>query len=225
MSKQPGRLPTLQQIREAHGWKYEYEKYMPISRFFYRPIGFFVTWGAVRIGMTTEMVSFLSGIVGTIACLLLIGKNEVYLIIGIFLLHLFNLLDCVDGSIARVMKTENTYGKFLDSVMGDLVDFAFFFTISIMVFRHPDLVTWSNPFKQGAIFWLVIGCLCAFLYIFLRHIEVLYEFQIYNKQVGLLNTPPPKPQNENRLNSKPHIIKTKEVDLKNMLRLLGKYAW
>lgn len=213
--------PTLKQIYDAHSWKRDYEKFMPISRFFYRPIGFLVTWGAIRIVMTTEMISYLSGIIGIIACLLLISSFQTYLIQGIILLHLFNLLDCVDGSIARVMKTENPYGKFLDSVLGDLVDFAFFFIISIMAFRHPDLLQWPDPLNHGAVLWLIIGCLCAFFYIFLRHVEMLFEFQIYSEQEKLSATKSYIDQEDDKFGTS-RFSERNKVDIKDILRIIDR---
>ena len=103
--------PTLQEIRFTHAWKREYERYLPLSRYVFRPLGFLLTWLAIRIGLTSEAVSWLSGFVGLIAYLCLMSSQQQSLPIGISLLLFFNLLDCVDGSIARTMKTENPYGR------------------------------------------------------------------------------------------------------------------
>jgi phosphatidylglycerophosphate synthase len=214
--------PTLRQIVDAHAWKRDYEKYLPISRFLFRPIGFLLTWVAIRVGLTTEAVSWLSGIVGIVGCLCLVGGYEYMLPVGIGLLLFFNLLDCVDGSIARTMKTENTYGKFLDSVLGDLVDFAFFFTISIMVFRHPNLLYWPSPFNQGAIFWLIIGGASAFFYIFLRHIEMLFEYQIYSVEVKISESSSGGDQADDKLNRLHNYVEKKGVDWKGILRLVDR---
>jgi len=214
-------LPTLKQIYDAHSWKRDYEKLMPFSRFFYRPIGFLVTWGAIRIGITTEMTTYLSGMIGIFACLLLISSSQTYLILGIILLHLFNLLDCVDGSIARVMKTESPYGKFLDSVLGDLIDFAFFFIVSIMAFRHPELLKWPDPLNQGAVLWLIIGCLCAFFYIFLRHVEMLFEIQIYKEQEKLFVTNSCIDQKGNKFDTS-KVSEIKKVKAQDILRIIDR---
>lgn len=171
--------PTLGEIRSAHSWKRDYERYMPVSRYIFRPLGFLVTWVAVRIGLTTEAVSWLSGIIGAAACLCLIQGRPGMVPLGLALLLVFNLLDCVDGSIARTMKTENIYGKFLDSIMGDLVDFAFFFAVGIMAFQNPHLLLQASP-----PFWLAVGCVTAFVYIFLRHVEMLFEYQIYSAEIA-----------------------------------------
>jgi phosphatidylglycerophosphate synthase len=177
-------LPTLDQIREAHSWKREYERYLPLSRYFYRPIGFLLTWMAVRIGLTTEAVSWLSGILGIGGLLFLMGKSLNLIWVGIGLLVLFNLLDCVDGSIARVKKTENPYGKFLDSVLGDFIDFAFFAAVGIMAYRHPLLVDLNSRSEDGTLLCLAIGGLTGFFYILLVHIEQIFHYQIRKLQLN-----------------------------------------
>lgn len=58
--------PTLREIRETHAWKREYERYLPLSRYVFRPLGFLLTWLAIRIGLTSEVVLWLSGFVGLI---------------------------------------------------------------------------------------------------------------------------------------------------------------
>jgi hypothetical protein len=168
-------LPTLQEIREAHGWKRDYEKYLPLSRFIFRPLGFLLTWVAIRTGWTTESVAWLSGIVGIAGCLCLITGWQMLLPLGIGLLLSFNLLDCVDGTIARTMKTENPYGRFLDSVCGGIVDLAFWGVIGIMAFRTPDILTYQNPLGFGAALWLAVGSATCFLSIHLAFLENIFD--------------------------------------------------
>jgi phosphatidylglycerophosphate synthase len=168
-------LPTLQEIREAHGWKRDYEKYLPLSRFIFRPLGFLLTWVAIRTGWTTESVACLSGIVGIVGCLCLMSKWPQLLPLGIGLLLLFNLLDCVDGSIARTTKTENPYGRFLDAVCGGIIDLAFWAVVGIMAYRHGDLLVWQNPFGYGAFFWLALGAATCFTSILVAFLERAYD--------------------------------------------------
>jgi phosphatidylglycerophosphate synthase len=168
-------MPTLREIREAHGWKREYEQYLPLSRYFFRPVGFRLTWAAIRAGWTSEGVSWLSGLVGLAGCALLISGSQQLLPAGIGLLFLFNLLDCVDGSIARSMKTQNPYGRFLDSVCGGVIDLAFWGIIGIMAFQHPPLLQWPDPFGYGSMFWLAIGGTVCFLYLLLGLLESRFD--------------------------------------------------
>lgn len=165
--------PTLKEIRDTHAWKREYERYLPLSRYVFRPLGFLLTWLAIRIGLTTEVVSWLSGFVALMGYLCLISIQENLLPIGISLLIFFNLLDCVDGSIARSMKTENPYGSFLDSLMG-WVDMGFWALIGIMAYRHPQLLCWPNTFN-GEIVWLIIGGVTSYTFVFVGYIEGIFD--------------------------------------------------
>lgn len=180
--------PLLKEIIAAHSWKREYERYMPIIRYAYRPMGFLATWIAIRFRITTETASYISGVLGVAGCILLLSKNHTFLLSGIIFLHLFNLMDCVDGSIARSMQTENAYGKFLDSVLGDIVDYPFYIIIGIMAYLNPNLLIWSEPFGKNEFLWLPVGCLSALCFIFIRHFELLYEVNIqgFNPSGGLV---------------------------------------
>lgn len=177
MTNQPHALPTLNQICKAHGWKRDYEKYLPISRFVFRPVGFLLTWIAIRMGLTTEGVAWLSGVVGIAACLCLVSVYENMLPVGIGLLLFFNLLDCVDGSIARTMKTENPYGRFLDSLMG-WIDMGFWAIVGIMAYRHPKLLYLFDPIGYSPIFWLAVGGLTCYFFILLGYIEGIFDHSV-----------------------------------------------
>lgn len=168
-------LPTLREIRAAHGWKREYEQYLPLSRYFFRPFGFLLTWVAIRAGWTSEGVSWLSGLVGLAGCTLLVSGSQQLLLVGIGLLFLFNLLDCVDGSIARTLKTQNPYGRFLDSICGGVIDLAFWGIVGIMAFQHPHLLHWPDLFGYGSMFWLAIGGTVCFLYLLLGLLESRFD--------------------------------------------------
>ena len=168
-------LPTLREIRAAHGWKREFEQYLPLSRYFFRPFGFLLTWVAIRAGWTSEGVSWLSGLVGLAGCTLLVSGSQQLLLVGIGLLFLFNLLDCVDGSIARTLKTQNPYGRFLDSICGGVIDLAFWGIVGIMAFQHPHLLHWPQPFGYESLFWLAVGGATCFLFIWLGYFEMCFD--------------------------------------------------
>ena len=166
--------PTLQEIRDTHAWKRDYERYLPLSRFVFRPVGFLLTWFAIRIGLTSEIVSWLSGLIGVVAFLCMASSREQLLPIGLVLLCFFNLLDCVDGSIARAMKTENPYGRFLDSIMY-WVDMGFWALIGIVAYRSPGLLYCFDPLGYGPIFWLAVGGLVSYFLILLGFVESTFD--------------------------------------------------
>jgi len=182
-------MPTLRDIREAHGWKRAYEQYLPLSRYVFRPVGFRLTWVAIRMGWTSEGVSWLSGLVGLAGCALLASGSPEMLPVGIGVLFLFNLLDCVDGSLARTLKTQNPYGRFLDSVCGGVIDLAFWGIVGIMAFQQPQLLHWPQPWGYGPVFWLAVGGLTCFLCIFLGFLERTFD-DLLREQWDLLHQRP-----------------------------------
>ncbi len=168
-------MPTLREIRDAHGWKRAYEQYLVLSRYVFRPIGFRLTWLAVRLGATSEAVSWLSAVVGLMALVLLVSGREPALQAGLVLLLLFNLLDCVDGSIARAMRTKNPYGQFLDSVCGGVVDLGFWAAVGVLAFRHPALLRYPEGSGHGPLFWLGVGGATCLLAVTLGYMERTYD--------------------------------------------------
>lgn len=170
--------------------------YLPLSRYVFRPAGFLLTWLAIRIGLTSEAVSWLSGFVALLGCLCLLCSQQQLLPIGIGLLVLFNLLDCVDGSIARTMKTANSYGRYLDSIMA-WVDMGFWALMGIMAFRHPTLLVFPVPMGYSPIFWLAVGGLACYFFNLLSYIERTFDQYIRgelesiksNRKTGPEDTP------------------------------------
>jgi len=167
-------MPSLDEIRAAHGWKREYERYLPLSRYIFRPLGFRLTWLAIRLGLTAEAVSWLSAGVGLLGLAGLLSAREGVVAAGLGLLLLFNLLDCVDGSIARAMGTGNPYGRFLDSVCGSVVDLGFWAAVGVMTFRHPDLLAGLLGPSDPTV-WLAVGGVTCFIAALLHEIERAYD--------------------------------------------------
>ncbi len=164
-------MPTLREIRDAHGWKRGYEQYLVLSRYVFRPIGFRLTWLAVRLGATSEAVSWMSAAVGLSGLVGLVSGRETAVQAGMVLLMLFNLLDCVDGSIARAMRTENPYGRFLDSVCGGVVDLGFWAAVGVLAFRHPVLL---SGLPGSPALWLGVGGVTCFMAALLSYVERTY---------------------------------------------------
>ncbi|MFH2204572.1 MAG: CDP-alcohol phosphatidyltransferase family protein [Elusimicrobiota bacterium] len=183
-------LPTLRDIRDAHAWKNDYERFLPASRFVFRPVGFLATWLGIRLGLTSEAVSWLSGLAAALGYFFLLGAQNCLLPLGIALLCLFNLLDCVDGSIARVMQTQNPYGRFLDSLMA-WVDMGFWAVLGIMLYRHPHLAHWPEPFGRGAIYWVALGTLTALLCSYIAYTEQIFDSLLREEWNKLPGTPKP----------------------------------
>jgi hypothetical protein len=180
--------PTLKEIIDAHAERKAYSQYLFLARYVLYPLGFLLTWICIRIRFTTETVAWLSGLVGLLGYLCLISGRESLLVPGIGFLVFFNLLDCVDGSIARTMKTQNPYGKFLDSIMV-WIDLGFWALIGIMAYRHSNLYFLFDSWIQNPLSWLAVGGLASYFSILANYIELIFDRSAREAWDEIINKP------------------------------------
>lgn len=168
------RYPALSEIRAAHAPRREYERYLFANRFLFRPLSFYATWLLVRLGVSSEAASWLSGLAALsgFACLLRPGGPLLWP--GVFLLWLFNFFDCVDGGIARIMRTRNPYGHFLDSIMW-WADMLFWTVIGFTVYRLEALRLPGDPFGIAPATWIAVGVVSAFLAAYAAYLESVFD--------------------------------------------------
>lgn len=94
----------------------------------------YFTWLFLRLGISPNAVTVLSGIMSIIGGLLLSSKSILIVIIGIFFLHLYYLLDYSDGEVARYNNKVSITGHFLDWYMLFVRDAAMFIGLAIGAF-------------------------------------------------------------------------------------------
>ncbi len=91
-----------------------------LDRIFYRPIGFCIARMLRGTGITPNMVTVLSIFVGASVGFFFYPDNLVYNIYGILLLVCANILDCVDGQLARLTGIKSAIGRILDGFAGNI---------------------------------------------------------------------------------------------------------
>lgn len=91
-----------------------------VDRIFYRPIGFRIARMLRGTGITPNMVTIISIFVGAGVGFMFYHDNLVYNICGILLLVFANILDCVDGQLARLTGIKSAIGRILDGFAGDI---------------------------------------------------------------------------------------------------------
>lgn len=95
----------------------ETENYL--DRIFYRPIGFQIARLLRNTGITPNQITILSIFVGVAAGIMFYYPVLSYTLIGILLLVCANILDCVDGQLARLTGIKSEIGRILDGLAGD----------------------------------------------------------------------------------------------------------
>ena len=130
---------TQAEIRGSWQWKEQVDKHHYIlMASVYRPISFYLAWVFLRLGMSANQVTYLSGIVG-VAGLALLGTTSVPIrVLGALLANMWIVLDCVDGDIARCTNTSSQYGHFLDRVAGYIVGIFVFMFAGVGALNHFD---------------------------------------------------------------------------------------
>jgi hypothetical protein len=73
------------------------------------------------------------------------------------------------------MKTENPYGRFLDSICGGIIDLIFWAVVGVMAFRNPEYLLIQKIVAVPEFTWLIIGSLACFLSIWLGYLEQTFD--------------------------------------------------
>lgn len=92
-----------------------------VDKVFYRPIGFRIARLLKNTGVTPNMITILSIFVGAGAGIMFYFPYNIwYAVYGILFLVFANILDCVDGQLARLTGIKSEIGRILDGFAGDV---------------------------------------------------------------------------------------------------------
>ncbi|MDR0811009.1 MAG: CDP-alcohol phosphatidyltransferase family protein [Paludibacter sp.] len=134
-----------------------------LDRIFYRPIGYRLALLLRGTGITPNVITIISIFFGVGAGYffypigLLKGESLIYPqilwfnVIGIILLIIANILDCVDGQLARLTGIKSVVGRVLDGVAGDLWFVSIYFFLALRL--SPEIGTgwaWTLAALAGA---------------------------------------------------------------------------
>lgn len=96
----------------------ETENYL--DRLFFRPVGFLIAKLLCKTGITPNTITILSIFVGAASGPLFYYNNFHFTLLGILCLVFANILDCVDGQLARMTGLNTKIGRILDGLAGDI---------------------------------------------------------------------------------------------------------
>ncbi|MDR3261795.1 MAG: CDP-alcohol phosphatidyltransferase family protein [Tannerella sp.] len=91
-----------------------------LDLYFYRPVGYQIARVIRHTRITPNMVTVLSIFVGAGTGYLFYFDELRYILMGILLLIAANILDCVDGQLARLTGKKSEIGRILDGIAGDI---------------------------------------------------------------------------------------------------------
>ncbi|MDR2041845.1 MAG: CDP-alcohol phosphatidyltransferase family protein [Tannerella sp.] len=91
-----------------------------LDLYFYRPIAYRLACAFRDTKITPNMVTVISIFVGAGSGYLFYFNQWIYSVTGILVMILANLLDCVDGQLARLTGRKSEIGRILDGLAGDI---------------------------------------------------------------------------------------------------------
>jgi hypothetical protein len=112
-----------------------------LDRHFYRPIGFKIALLLRFTSITPNAITIFSIFVGVGGCLLFYPNSLSANLIGFALLVFANILDCVDGQLARITGIKSEIGRILDGFCGDLW-FLTLYTVLTLKLIHFEAWGW-----------------------------------------------------------------------------------
>lgn len=153
MKRTFNKMLTLDEIRLKcrDGRFFEYSGYH--DRFFV-PIAIYVIWISLRLKLSGNQISWISGLVALMGAIMLTSENKLVIFFGSFGYLIWYLLDYVDGAVSRINGLGSVSGQFIDWMMH--------------VFSHVGIITgiaigalivsgtWIIPF---AILAILAACL------------------------------------------------------------------
>lgn len=107
--------------------------------------------------VTPHHIILFSMIIGLVSSILIIQSNIIVVIVGAVLLFYKNVLDKVDGSLARAKNMADRRGRFFDSISDFMVSFALFTAIGLKL-SSIYLSVWVWVISYSALITSMLQC-------------------------------------------------------------------
>jgi len=115
-----------------------------LDRYFYRPIGFKLAMLLSKTAVTPNAITIISIFVGAGACLLFYPDDNLTInLLGFLLLVIANIMDCVDGQLARITGIKSEIGRILDGFCGDIWFLTFYTVITLRLINSEGWGWWT----------------------------------------------------------------------------------
>jgi CDP-alcohol phosphatidyltransferase len=131
------RKPTVADIRKGYDEKKRSFDRQFVSGPLFRHVSFYPTALFARLGISPAQATWVSFLLGMAGCLLMAHGGRDWVLAGAIGVVSWFVIDFVDGNLARYLQSSSRGGKFLDEVVGELVEVAVFFCAGIGLYRVP----------------------------------------------------------------------------------------
>jgi len=151
------KLVTIEEIRQIGQPKDALATHSPYSVHVLRKVSPYFTKFFITHGITANQVSVMGILIGILSASLL-SSGTPLMLAGCLLYQFWNLLDCVDGEIARVTHTKTRSGKYLETIDEAIAESCFVLFLGIGLSRMLDSVIFLYLGLVFAVFVLSLNC-------------------------------------------------------------------
>ena len=148
-----------------------------------RPLSYVLTIPFLYTSISPNMVSLLSFIPQIVGFLIFCNANTMSgLIVGWFMFFLWNLLDGVDGNIARYKKQFSPLGSVYDAASGYMACTLTFFSMGIVAAHFPGFTSTSLAISPEML--IILGALSGIFTMFPRLVMHKAKSTVHDKSIG-----------------------------------------
>ena len=151
-----------------------------LDLYFYRPIGYQIARVLKHTFITPNMVTILSIFIGACTGILFYFDNLILNLIGIMLLIIANIFDCVDGQLARLTGIKSKIGRILDGIAGDIWFSIIYICLALRLTHEFGTAWFFIPAVLSGLSHLIQANITDYyktLHLFFESKEKGYEFQ------------------------------------------------
>lgn len=184
---------SIKDIKESlPQYKSEIEPFW--GRFFLRRFSYYVTYILINIGCSANLISLVSCFAAVIGSIIMCMNSWACIWIGVVLLNLWSVLDCVDGNIARCTQKSSLAGVFFDALGG--------YTASAFIMIGAGMAAYNTTsiFYNYRIYLLLLGSVGSICDILGRLIYQKYSICIIKMEYARIGGEGLKVENDESFN-------------------------
>lgn len=126
----------------------------------------------LKLGVSANIITGISFILGMIGCILLSMGNYLDVILGATLLVIWAFLDYIDGNVARKTDTSSKFGGLIDNLNGHIIGVLSLVAIGFGISRTAKFNLTLISDLTGCVNSELVGLMAALLYLMYRLINV-----------------------------------------------------
>lgn len=128
--------------------KGDYDPFL-LSQIFARPVSVYISWLAVRLGVSSNTITLISGAFALSGSVVLLWPSSTTLLLSVIFMQLFFLLDHADGEVARYQNlvspgwVDDRSGSYFDRMIHYYQSPSFFFCLGAGLAVQEDVILWA----------------------------------------------------------------------------------